>query len=367
MTRSELGRLLGLPKSTVSVVVGELAATEVVREQGTAAAGTARRGRPGTVVALNPRTGAAIGLAYGFATVRVALLDAAHGVVAEDERRVGPLYGPERAMTVAAELVESVISRAALPSQPAPVVGVSAPLLGMQVAALTPDAAAFSGTHMSPGWEGVDVAAQLRSALPYAVTFDNDANCDARGELLFGAGRPFRDFVYLKLHSGVGGALVLDGTVRRGRAGGAGEFGHMTLDSGGPLCRCGNRGCLEAYAGIPAILGALQPWSAEPLTFTGMLELLARRNPAAARAVLDAAHHVGQAVGGLCNAVSPEAVILGGALSRVGNLLLQEVRRSMAQTCLAINADVQVVCGELGSRAGALGAAALALTAAGSR
>jgi predicted NBD/HSP70 family sugar kinase len=364
MTRAQLARLSGMPKSTISVVVADLSADGVVQDRGQVQGPQSGRGRPGTVVALDPASGAAIGVEFGFARVRVCLVDAAHQVVARADRPIGVLYAPETAVQVGAELVAEMVRGSPVDEQRIVGVGLSFPLVGMQVASLDAGGSAFSGSHMRPGWEGVDITALLGDALPYPVIADNDANCAARGEMLWGAGRNYRDVLFLKLHSGVGGALVLDGAVRPGRSGGAGEFGHMSLDTGGPLCRCGNRGCLEAYVGLPALLGALQPWFPEPLTLARVLDLLDERHPACTRAVMDAAHHIGQAVGALCNAVNPEAVILGGALSRAGDVLLQETRRAFTQTCLAINADVHVTLAELGSDAGALGAAALPLTAA---
>lgn len=361
MTRAQLARRSGMPKSTVSVTVAELVGVGRVREQGLAGQVASGRGRPGTVVTLDPGAGTSVGLDFGFARLRVVVVDAAHQVIARGEHSVGAVHSPELAVEAATSLVESAVADAAVPVDRVLGVGVSFPLVGMQVSALDAAAAGFPGSHMRPGWEGVDIVARLSERLPYGVIADNDANCAARGELLWGAGRPFRDFLYFKLHSGVGGALVLDGVVRTGRTGGAGEFGHITLDAGGPLCRCGNRGCLEAYVGIPALLGSLQPWFPQPLTLGSMLDLLAAKNPACTRAVLDAAHHVGQAAGALCNAINPEAVILGGALSRAGEPLLGEARRAFAQNCLAINADVELILGEHAGDAGCLGAAALVL------
>lgn len=108
---------------------------------------------------------------------------------------------------------------------------------------------------MLPGWAQFDVAGQLRDLLGIPVVVDNDTRSAARAELVRGAGRPCSDF-FFRLHSRVGGAVVLDGEARAGSSGG--EFGHIVLDPNCPLCRCGNRGCLEAYAGVPAVLGSLR-------------------------------------------------------------------------------------------------------------
>ena len=360
LTRAQLARASGMPKSTVAAAVAELTAEGVARELG--AQERVGSGRPGALIGLDPRRGLVVGLQLGLAHVRAAAVDVAHTVRAEAVRALRPHYGSADGLPAAEELVRQVVDEAGAGPGDVLHLGLSVPL------GLTEGpAAAGAGlppSSMRPGWESVDVADELQQRLGLPLVLDNDSNCAARGELLWGSARGYSDVVYFKLHIGVGGAVVLDGRVRPGRSGAAGEFGHLTLDPAGPLCRCGNRGCLESYAGTNAIIGDVQPWFSAPLTFEHLLELVEGGDPACRRAVSDASARVGQAAGLLCNALNPEAVLLGGPLTRAGSLVVDEVGRALRRSCLRVNADVDIVLAALGPRAGALGAAGLALTAA---
>jgi predicted NBD/HSP70 family sugar kinase len=353
-TRAQLSRATGMPKSSVSAVVAELQDLGLVLETGPAEATPGGRGRPGTTVSLDPTSGAALGLDFGFRHLRVAVVDVSHQVLLTEECELGEFYAPERALEAAAELVESAVARSE--TDPGRVLGVGAAVaLGMQ-------RTAPARPGMRRGWDDVDFDTALRDRLARPTLVDNDANCAAHAELLWGAGRGYDDFVYFKLHTGVGGAVVLGREVRGGRDGGAGEFGHLVLDPAGPLCRCGAKGCLETYASIPAMLRVLEPWTRGEATLAQVVESARAGDPAYRRVVTDAGAAVGRVAGMLCNALNPQAVVIGGALSAAGDVLLDEVRRSLRQSSLRLNADVDVVCGSTGRYAGALGAAALVLT-----
>jgi predicted NBD/HSP70 family sugar kinase len=353
LTRAQLSRATGLPKSSVSAAVAELGDAGVVVEGATAAPSAGGRGRPGTTVSLDPRAGTAVGLEFGFRHIRAVVMDPSHTPLARAEVEVGSFYGPERAAEAAAEALRTALADA--DADPGRLLGVGAGVaLGMP-------RSGPARPGMDPGWEGVDFAETLGRRIGARPTLDNDANCAALAELLWGAGRAYDDFVYFKLHTGVGGAVVLDRGVRRGGTGAAGEFGHISLDEDGPLCRCGSKGCLETAASIPAVLRSVAPWAGSELSLRTVFESAAAGEPGFRRAVTDAGQAVGRAAGMLCNAISPQAVVVGGALAQAGEPLLEEVRRGLRQTSLPRNADVDVVGAALGRDAGALGAAALVL------
>ncbi|NHC44310.1 ROK family protein [Motilibacter aurantiacus] len=360
LTRAQLARAAGMPKSTVAAAVAELAAEGVVRELGAEERGG--RGRPGALVCLDPRRGLVVGLQLGLVHIRAAAVDVAHTVRAERDRALRPHYSAAEALPVAEQLVRETIEAAAAAPEDVLGLGLAVPL-GLTDGPVE-GAPGLPPSTMRPGWESVDLVEELQGRLGLPVVLDNDSNCAARGELLWGAAKGYSDVVFFKLHIGVGGAVVLDGKVRPGRSGTAGEFGHLVLDPAGPLCRCGNRGCLETYAGTTALMHDLRPWFPDGLTFDLLLERLRAGDPACRRAVADAATRVGQAAGLLCNALDPEAVVLGGPLVRAGDLVAEEVGRGLRLSCLRATADVDIVLATLDQRAGALGAAGLALSAA---
>ena len=181
-----------------------------------------------------------------------------------------------------------------------------------------------------PGWEGLNPAQALAARLgDVHVEALNDANLGALAEASLGAGKGISDVVYVKISSGIGAGLVLGGRLHCGISGNAGEIGHVQVRDDGVACRCGNRGCLETVAALPAVLAALRPAHGERLDLAGVVELAARGDIATTRVIKDAGRAVGRALGDLCNVVNPGVVIVGGDLSATGAPLLDGIRDSV--------------------------------------
>lgn len=226
-----------------------------------------------------------------------------------------------------------------------------------------------------PGWQDSDLGGALRHAFPDLPTaLANDVNAALYGEYRAGAGRGCRNLVMLALGTGVGGGILLDGRLLVGTHSGAAELGHMVLDPEGPLCPCGNHGCLEAWAGSRALLARARELSAqdgpladlvrrrgEQLT-TRDLAKLAESGDAVCRELFAAAgRRLGQAVGNLINALDPERVIVGGGVAGAGDLIFAPCRAVVPQLVLAEDARATpVVPAQLGTVAAAVGAAWLA-------
>jgi predicted NBD/HSP70 family sugar kinase len=194
------------------------------------------------------------------------------------------------------------------------------------------------------------------------VHVDNDANVGALAESVLGAGRGVSEMAYIMLGSGIGAGLIIGGQVYRGSGGTAGEIGHVLVDEHGPLCRCGNRGCLETYAGADALLDLLRRQHGDELTVDGLVQLARDGDAACQRVIADAARIVGVAAATLCNQLNPELIVIGGELAQTGPLLLDPLRESIVRYAIPAAAeDVRVVTGELGERAELLGALVLVL------
>jgi predicted NBD/HSP70 family sugar kinase len=179
-------------------------------------------------------------------------------------------------------------------------------------------------------------------------------------------GRGISGLVYLKLSTGIGAGIVIDGKLFGGAGGTAGEIGHTTLDETGDICRCGSRGCLETYAAGAAIARMLSRNRSEELDLDGVLSSAAAGDPACRRALREAGRHIGVAVANLCNLVNPERIVVGGSMGHAGDLLLDPLRDSVGLRAIPSAAeDVEVVLGDLGERAELLGAVALVLHEAG--
>jgi glucokinase len=222
-----------------------------------------------------------------------------------------------------------------------------------------------------PGWEVMPVVQILRDALGVPVILENDADGAALGEHAFGAGRGFRNMIFITVSSGIGGGIIVDGRLYRGATGAAGEVGHMVLDEGGPLCGCGQRGCLEALASGTAIAARAAALVAEGES--PLLARLARESPplraedvqqaalegdaVAQRVIREAGHYLGLGLVNLVHVFNPHGIVIGGGVSHMGDLILEPAREVVRQRCFPLSQEgLSIVAGVLGDRAGALGA-----------
>jgi predicted NBD/HSP70 family sugar kinase len=221
----------------------------------------------------------------------------------------------------------------------------------------------LGSTAILPGWTGINPSEELSARLGVPVYVDNDANLGALGEMVWGSGRGVKDLAYIKVASGVGAGLVIDGQIYRGPGGTAGEIGHITLDESGPVCRCGNRGCLETFAAARYVLPLLQSSHGAELTMERVVQLAREGDPGCRRVVADVGRHIGSGVANLCNLLNPSRVVLGGDLAEAGELVLGPIRESVSRYAIPSAArQLSVAPGALGGRAEVLGALALVLS-----
>lgn len=349
LTQAEIARRTGLSPATVSNIVGQLRASGTVDVSPTSSGG-----RRAVSVTLSRRAGLVVGLDFGHSHLRVALGDLSHTVLAVDEIDIDVDHRAEEGMDAAAALVDTLLARAGVDR--GEVIGVGMGLPGP----IDSTSGAVGSSAILPGWVGVPAAAAMAERLALPVRVDNDANLGALAEITWGAGRGASDVAYIKAATGVGGALVIGGKLHRGRSGTAGEIGHTTLDETGPVCRCGNRGCLETFVGAPMLLGLLRTSHGPDITLREMLARAAEGDAGCQRVISDAGRAIGVAVANLCNLVNPEMVVVGGELASAGDVLLDPLREVVGR--FAIPASVpDIACGVLGERAEVLGALALVL------
>jgi predicted NBD/HSP70 family sugar kinase len=355
-SRAELARRTGLSRSTVSTLVADLQRRGLVVERAGQFAGEGQPGRPAALLELDPSAAAAVGVDFDHDKVRVAVSDLSRSVLAEAAEAYDVDHDAQGSLDLAAELVEQVLVEVGLDRDR---------LLGVGIALAGPidhDAGALHPSDVLPGWAGVDVAGELEKRLHTPAYVDNDANLGALAEVTLGAGRNARFAAYLSISSGIGAGIIVDGRPYRGHRGTAGEIGHFVVDPQGPICRCGNRGCLETLASGPALLRLVQASRDEELTVRQMIELAHDGDAGCRRAIADAGQVVGGVVAGLVNLFSPEMVVIGGDLGEAGDLLLDPLREAVRRDALpAAATELKVVAGELGERANLLGALALVL------
>jgi len=226
-----------------------------------------------------------------------------------------------------------------------------------------------------PGWHNVPLARILRERLGVPAALENDANCGGVGEHQFGAARGYRHVIFVTISTGIGGGIIIDNELYVGASGAAGEVGHIVVSIDGPTCGAGHVGCLEAYASGTAIAArAHEQIAAGGLVRTARLAeqdpplsartvyLAGQQGEAEATAIIQTAgRYLGTGLAGLINVFNPQVIVLGGGLTNMGDTILGPAvetarTRSFAQSFT----DVRIVEGELGERAPALGAIAVA-------
>jgi len=296
----------------------------------------------------------------------------------------GELRGVARAVTPAREGVNAVVrAMADVAREAARSAGVGVRrLAGGGVGAPGP-IDSVAGLVVSPpnlpGWRDVALGRLLGRALglELGLALENDANLAGLAEYRFGAGRGCSPLLYLTVSTGIGGAFLLDGKLVVGARGAAGEVGHLMLVPNGPLCGCGNRGCLEALASgtavarraresvrrsVPSVLTERFASRPSRITAAVVADVARAGDPEAQRILSEAMEHLGRGVAGVVNLLNPERVVIGGGLSSLGAVLFDPVRRAVTRHANALAASsVSVVAAQLGAHSGLIGAAALAM------
>ena len=224
-----------------------------------------------------------------------------------------------------------------------------------------------------PGWRDVPLSGIIQERLRSQIWLINDANAAALGEHYLGAGRGAKNLIYLTVGTGIGGAIIIEGRLYTGVCGSAGEIGHMTIDTNGPRCECGNVGCLETLASGKAIareavrrIGSGERPSLAELVNGKIADITAREVATAAQqgdalandVIKHVATYLGVGMVSLVNIFNPEMIIVGGGVASVGDLLFEPARQIVKERAFPVSAAaVRIVTTELGNDAGLVGAA----------
>ncbi len=226
-----------------------------------------------------------------------------------------------------------------------------------------------------PGWKNAALKKKFESITGLATFVDNDVNVMALGEMTFGAGKGYANAVCLTLGTGVGGAVIIEGSLYRGSGWVAGEIGHIQLNEKGPLCNCGNSGCLEAYVGREyflndvrkslkkgsgSIIGKLAKGRPRDITPELLTRAAAAGDTLAKKKWKEMGEHIGNALVGVINLLNPEVIIIGGGIAETGRFIFDPVRRTIRKRAMKVQKrTVKIVKAKLGNDAGVIGAAEL--------
>jgi predicted NBD/HSP70 family sugar kinase len=356
-SRQDLGRSSGLSQGTVSNVVGELIEEGLVVDAGLV---DSDGGRPRTLLRVNPDYAHVVGVDVGETGTRVEVFDLAMRPLATSYHPL-PSARPDPAAVVAQihDGLDEVLRAAAVPADD--VLGVGVGVFG------TVEQGAEASVHAQTiGWQAVPLERMLRAGIELPVYLDNGAKTLGQAELWFGAGRGVQHAIVTLVGSGVGAAVISNGAISRGVTSSAGEWGHTCLVFDGRACRCGSRGCLEAYVGAE---GVLERWKiargGRPVPGTdeqsSLAALLADGGRAADKVLTETAHYLGAGIANLVNLFNPERIVLAGwAGHALGAALLPQITAAAAERALHHPfSQTSIQLGQLGVDAVALGAATL--------
>ena len=311
-SRHELAAVSGLSPATVANVVSELLSWGVLTEVSTEDSGG---GRPRARLAVNPARGSVIGVDVAETYIQVDVFDLALEVRATVQQ---PLHAehnrPDDVLDRIEQLVEAALAQAGVAQSEVLGAGVSMPGQVDRVGGVSVFAPNFS-------WQQVPFIRLLSERLALPLHLDNPLKASTMAELWFGAGRREDDLAVLTVGTGVGAGFAIGGALVRGMSNSAGEWGHSVIVIDGRLCRCGNRGCIEAYVGAPGIMQLLRESSAtsgllhpedQSATITALAAALARNDPAAEAVLYETARYLGVGLGNLINTLNPAVIVIGG-------------------------------------------------------
>ena len=352
MTRSDLARITGLARSTVAQRVDALLAHELLYE-GAAAASTG--GRPPTLLTFNHRAGVVLVADLGATHSRLAASDLAGVPLAEEAFDMDIAEGPDRVLQMVHEHFAALLAE--LDSSAGDVRGI-----GIGV----PGPVAFhSGQPVKPpimpGWNGFSIPDWFSGRYDAPVLVDNDVNIMALGEH-WANWRDTDHLMFIKVGTGIGCGIVAGGSIHRGAQGAAGDIGHIRLAGHEEmLCRCGNVGCLEAFAGGDALARRLTEAGVDAANSRDVVRLVRADDAIAVRMVREAGRSLGEVLAGCVNFFNPGVIVIGGDVGQAQELLAG-VREVTIQRSLPLaTGELSIVPSRLGDRAGVVGAAIMVI------
>ncbi|MFI5959701.1 ROK family protein [Cryptosporangium sp. NPDC051539] len=362
-SRAELGDRLQRTRARLAAELDRLAELGLVRDGGPAAS---RGGRRSTLVELDPELRFA-GVDIGATSVTIEVTDASLEPVAAVEEAIDIRRGPEAVL----DRVEDLLAKMRVGGHHNRLAGIG---LGVPGPVSFRDGVPVSPPIM-PGWDRYPLREELGGRHGCPVVVDNDVNIMVVGERRGGVARSVDDLLFVKVGTGIGCGIVVGGQVYRGVDGCAGDIGHIQVDPHGPMCACGNTGCLEAMFGgaalardaLAAARSDTSPALAERLRTHGTVTAAdvgsgaIEGDPVCIGLIRDGGRRLGGVLASLVSFFNPSMIVIGGGLAGLGHLLLAEVRSVIYRRSLPLaTRNLPVVLSELGPRAGVAGAVALA-------
>jgi glucokinase-like ROK family protein len=366
VSRAQLTGVLGVSRSKISSEVGRLVGSGLLVEDGY---GDSEGGRRSSLLHVPREAGLLACVDLGATSIDVALTTFGGEVLAHASEPADIRDGPQKVLGRAKELLEGLLAGEGAGAQDVLSVGVGVPGPVEQASGLP------TSPPIMPGWDLYPVKDAFAEDYRAPVFVDNDVNLMALGEHWGGVGRGVEHMLFVKVGTGIGCGIIVGGDLYRGSQGSAGDIGHVRADPDGPVCTCGNVGCLEAMAAAPAIVreaerlaerepgGALAALrEAGDLDLRGVLKAAEFGDTGAVGIVRRSGRLIGETLATLVSVLNPSLIVIGGGVAyAAGHTLLAEVRSAVYRRSLPLaTRNLPVVLSELGEDAGVVGAGVMA-------
>jgi len=369
ISRSEISNITGWSKAKASQEIRNLVDKGYLVEVGE---GVSQGGRKPRLLRINNQLGYIAGIDIGATSLDIALADVTGSILQRCSEATDVHFSPDTVLGRCSELLLELVQAQGATSDQILGIGVGVPgpvdfARGVLVA-----------PPLMPGWENYPIRDFFKKTFTSAfVVVDNDVNIMALGEQRAGDGAGIDHFIFIKIGTGIGAGIISNGKIHRGSDGSAGDIGHICVDKEGPLCSCGNKGCLEAMAAGPAIMSkALESArNGSGPTLNQIREskggvirpedvnLACREGDQAALDIIrDSGQMIGDVLAGLVNFFNPSHIFIGGGIANFGNHLLVAIRRAVLHRSLPLaTTHLSIKFSRMGSNAGVMGAISLAL------
>lgn len=369
MSRADLGGRLGYSRANVTTILNHLLSLNILEER---ELGESQGGRRPRMYGINGRLGFVVGVDIGATSLDIALADFNGNILERLAEPADVRDQPEQFLSRVTALIEQMVEGQNGRSDQVLAIGMGVP------GPVQFDEGVLIAPPLMPAWESFSIRSYMRQFFPAAnVVVDNDVNVMAIGEAHAGAGRGIENFIFLKIGTGIGSGIICHGDIYRGQDGAAGDVGHICIDYNGPVCHCGNVGCLEIMAAGPAI-AARGLEAAESGESDLLAEVLAANDGLmTAKMVGDAAkagdlaandivktsgRMIGGMLAGLVNFFNPRMILIGGGVSHIGIRFLSAIRQAVLRRSTALSTrHLRIEFSPLGKDAGVIGAIWLAL------
>lgn len=365
ISRTDLAEEMGLTRAAVTLIVNDLLENEVILEAESRAIPS---GRPPVVLEINPKRGLVAAVDMGSTHINVAIADFSAKIIEETSLPFDITQGPQVCLAEVSRILQVLLDRSGIGISQIMAIGIGVP------GPVIKNAGMVMSPPIMPGWDQYPIRQQFEKEWGCPVSLNNDAELGALGEWAYGAGRGEKNLAFIKVGSGVGAGLIINRQIYGGTTGSAGEIGHITIDENGPLCTCGNHGCMEAFAGGNAIANQarqlvksgkrtlLSNIPSEHITAHAVADSARRGDLPSQEIIMRAGTFIGIAIAGLVNLFNPSAVIIGGGVAQAGDLLTTPIRQAVRERSLhASEQSVHITTAMLGQRSSLIGATVQAI------